>query len=126
MFKKHRLKKTNILTKLLRRFRFYLINRPLDIKYLLDKLEQESATNEQLKGKLDLKQVGVLGQSLGSYTALAVGGAQHNRAKLEQECVGNQHDNVFFDMSALIQCRVNELPQEDYQLQDERIKAIVL
>ncbi len=102
-----------------------LINRPLDIKYLLDKLEQESATNEQLKGKLDLEQVGVLGQSLGSYTALAVGGAQHNRAKLEQECAGNQHDNVFFDMSALIQCRVNELPQEDYQLQDERIKAIL-
>ena len=102
-----------------------LINRPLDLKYLLDKLEQESATNEQLKGKLDLGKVGVLGQSFGGYTALAVGGAQHNRAKLEQECAGNQHDNVFFDMSALIQCRVNELPQEDYQLQDERIKAIL-
>ncbi len=102
-----------------------LINRPLDIKYLLDKLEQESATNEQLKGKLDFERVGILGQSFGGYTALAVGGAKHNRDKLEQECAENQHDNVFFDMSVLIQCRINELPQEDYQLQDERIKAIL-
>ena len=95
-----------------------LINRPFDIKYLLDKLEQ-------LEVKLNLQQVGVLGQSLGGYTALAVGGAEHNRAKLAQDCAGDQHDNVFFDMSALIQCRVNELPQENYQLQDERIKAIL-
>ena len=28
-------------------------------------------------------------------------------------------------MSALIQCRVNELPQQKHQLQDERIKAIL-
>ena len=90
-----------------------LVNRPLDIKYLLDKLEKLSPTNEQLEGKLDFEKVGILGQSLGGYTALAVGGAKINRSKLQTECIGNQHDNVFFDMSSLIQCRMNELPQED-------------
>ena len=102
-----------------------LINRPLDIKFLLDTLEQESDTNEQLQGKLNFQQVGVLGQSLGGYTALTVGGAKHNRAKLARDCTVDRHENVFFDMSALIQCRVNELPQANYQLRDERIKAIL-
>lgn len=102
-----------------------LINRPQDIKYLLDKLEQESTTNQQLKDKLNLQQVGIIGQSLGGYTALAAGGAEHNRAELKRDCQGAQHDNVFFDISKLIQCRVNDLPAENYQLQDPRIKAIL-
>ena len=98
-----------------------LINRPLDIKYLLDTLEQKSTEQYDL----DLQKVGIVGQSLGGYTALAAGGAEHNRTKLKQECAGNQHDNVFFDLSALIQCRANELPNRQHQLQDERIKAIL-
>lgn len=98
-----------------------LVNRPLDIKYLLDTLEEESSLNQVL----NLENVGIIGQSLGGYTAFAVGGAKYNRAKLKQDCDGNQHDNVFFDLSALIQCRANELPEQKYQLQDERIKAIL-
>ena len=99
----------------------HLINRPLDIKYILDTLEQKSAQ----QNNLNLEQVGIIGQSLGGYTALAAGGAKHNRVKLQQECEGNQHDNVFFDMSALIQCRANELSIQQKPLGDKRIKAIL-
>jgi len=98
-----------------------LVNRPLDIKYLLDTLEQKFSLNKIL----NLNSVGIVGQSLGGYTALAAGGAQYDRDKLKQDCENNQHDNVFFDISALIQCRVNELPNQKYQLQDKRIKAIL-
>jgi len=98
-----------------------LINRPLDIKYLLDTIEQIPS----LQNSLDLKQVGIIGQSLGGYTALAVGGAEFDRDNLKEACSGDIHNNVFFDLSALIQCRVNELPIEEPQLRDERIKAVL-
>ncbi len=98
-----------------------LVNRPRDIKYLLDTLAQKSDLNKNI----NLEQVGVIGQSFGGYTALAAGGATYDRDQLKKDCAGNQHDNVFFNMSALIQCRVNELPNQEYQLQDDRVKAIL-
>jgi predicted dienelactone hydrolase len=47
-------------------------DRPLDIKYILDQLESDS----QFQQRLNLQQVGVFGQSLGGYTALALAGAK--------------------------------------------------
>lgn len=52
------------------------INRPLDIKYLLDELERLDASNPNLQ--LNLQQVGVIGQSFGGYTALVLAGASLN------------------------------------------------
>jgi len=98
-----------------------LVNRPRDIKYLLDTLEE----NPALKKDINFQQVGVIGQSFGGYTALAVGGAKYDREQLQRDCAGNQHDNVFFNMSALIQCRVNELPDKAYRLRDQRVKAVL-
>jgi predicted dienelactone hydrolase len=46
------------------------INRPLDIKYLLNQLARLDASNSSFQ--LNLQQVGVIGQSFGGYTALAL------------------------------------------------------
>ena len=92
------------------------IDRPLDIKYLLDVLEQRYGSN------LNMQQVGVIGQSFGGYTALALAGASLNFEQLQQDC---GELDAFLNVSLLLQCRAIELPQKQYNLRDHRIKAAI-
>ena len=92
------------------------IDRPLDIKYLLDILEQRYGSN------LNMQQVGVIGQSFGGYTALALAGASLNFEQLQQDC---GELDAFLNVSLLLQCRAIELPQKQYNLRDPRIKAAI-
>ncbi|WP_325079052.1 alpha/beta hydrolase [Sphaerospermopsis aphanizomenoides] len=62
------------------------IDRPLDIKYILDQLEKANQSESIFQGKLNLQQVGVFGQSFGGYTALALAGATINLQQLEKDC----------------------------------------
>jgi predicted dienelactone hydrolase len=48
--------------------------RPKDISFVIDKLEEANREDADLQGKLDLKNIGVGGHSFGSYTTLAIGG----------------------------------------------------
>jgi predicted dienelactone hydrolase len=103
--------RTNVVTKP-REF----IDRPLDVKYLLDVLEKRYGS------KLNLQQVGVIGQSFGGYTALALAGASLNFEQLQTDC-GDV--DAFLNISLLLQCRAIELPQMQYNLRDPRIKAAI-
>jgi predicted dienelactone hydrolase len=96
------------------------INRPLDIRYLLDQLEIFSQTDPQYQGKLDLQRVGVIGQSLGGYTALALAGGEFNLNQLAQDC----QNNSTFNLSLLLQCRALQLTPPP-SLKDDRIKAAI-
>ncbi|HYW19738.1 MAG TPA: alpha/beta hydrolase [Nodularia sp. (in: cyanobacteria)] len=98
------------------------INRPLDIKFLLDELESREKSNPELQGKLNLQQVGAIGQSFGGYTVLTLAGANINFGQLQKDCAA---DISSFNLSLFLQCQVTELEAKDYQLQDERIKAVV-
>jgi predicted dienelactone hydrolase len=69
---------------------------------------------------MDLQKVGVVGQSMGGYTALVLAGAQINFAQLEAECTDNT-----FNLSLLLQCRALDLPQFLPDLQDHRVKAVI-
>lgn len=105
------------------------INRPLDIKYILDQLEKTNYPDGQLKGKLNLRQVGVFGQSFGGYTALALAGAKINFQQLEKDCQPDALQDTW-NMSLLLQCRARKLPnnftQKDHiNLRDERVKAAI-
>jgi len=91
-------------------------DRSLDITFLLDQLEQSYA------GQLDLDNVGVLGQSFGGYTALALAGAKLNFEQLQQVCE-NSEDSL--NISLLLQCRALELPMADYDFRDPRIQAAI-
>lgn len=97
------------------------IDRPLDIKYLLNELEKLNRSDSNLRGRFDLEQVGVVGQSFGGYTALALAGAQINFEQLATDC--SREDT--FNLSLLLQCRALELPQPLPELYDSRVKAIV-
>ncbi|MBF2051237.1 MAG: alpha/beta hydrolase [Elainella sp. C42_A2020_010] len=97
------------------------IDRPLDIKYLLDRLTQLNQTDPQIQDRLNLEQVGVVGQSFGGYTALALAGGRIDLQQLQLDCDRNDPLNL----SLLLQCRALELPQPLSDLYDERVKAIV-
>ena len=93
-----------------------LLDRPQDIKYLLDRLELSYSR------RINLERVAVIGQSFGGYTALALAGAKFNFQQLQQDCgLGNDSLNLSF----LLQCLALELPEQEYGLKDDRVGAII-
>ncbi|MGB3651767.1 MAG: alpha/beta hydrolase [Rivularia sp. (in: cyanobacteria)] len=98
------------------------VDRPLDVKYVLDYLEGLSNSDSAYKGRFNMEQVGVIGQSFGGYTALALAGAEINFAKLEKSCPVDENT---LNLSLLLQCLALRLPQYDYKLSDPRIKAAI-
>ena len=99
-----------------------LINRPLDIKFLLDELTRLSKSNSAFRGRLNLEQVGVVGQSFGGYTALALAGAKINFEQLKADCPALENT---LNVSLLLQCLAINLPNAQYNLSDPRIKAVI-
>ncbi|MGC9524445.1 MAG: alpha/beta hydrolase [Limnospira sp.] len=97
------------------------VDRPLDITFILDRLEQEN--NGQLYRQIDVENTGIFGYSFGGATALSLAGAEINFTQLEQDCTP---ENKKFNISLLYQCRALELPRKNAQLKDDRIRAIFL
>jgi predicted dienelactone hydrolase len=95
------------------------VDRPLDVKFILDRLSADARLNYA-----DWNNVGVVGQSFGGYTALALAGATLDFERLQQECTPQQQ-LVTLNMSVLLQCRAAVLPARDYAIADPRVKAIV-
>lgn len=98
------------------------IDRPLDIKYLLDQLSSLSQSDPTYRGRLNLEQVGVVGQSFGGYTALALAGAAIDFKQLEKNCPPSPD---VLNVSLLLQCLATDLPQSKYNLSDPRVKAVI-
>lgn len=99
-----------------------LIDRPLDIKFLLDELTILSQSDSTFKGRLNLEQVGVIGQSFGGYTALALAGAKINFEQLKADCPALEDT---LNVSLLLQCLALNLPNAKYNLSDARVKAVI-
>ncbi|BAZ41295.1 hypothetical protein NIES4101_72590 [Calothrix sp. NIES-4101] len=101
-----------------------LINRPLDIKFLLDELQSNKKSYASWKGLLNLSEVGIIGHSYGGYTSLALAGANLDYTGIIKSC----NPNKSLNLSVFLQCRANELLQERVELpnlQDSRIKAVM-
>ncbi|MEL6230232.1 MAG: alpha/beta fold hydrolase [Cyanobacteria bacterium J06627_3] len=94
-------------------------SRPRDISALLDELEHRNARD--YGGCLNLTNVGILGESFGGYTALALAGATIDFDRLAQRCE-RLADSV--NVSLLLQCRALALPSPGTPLKDSRVKAI--
>ena len=95
-----------------------LIDRPLDIKFLLNRLEKDYGD------RIDTNNVGMVGQSFGAYTTLALSGAKLNWSTLTTECDNIQNS---WNLSLLIQCLAWQIPEADtaISLKDERIKSAI-
>lgn len=98
------------------------INRPLDVTYLLDELERLNQSDFAFQGRLNLQQVGVVGQSFGGYTALALAGAKINFQQLAEDCA---NEASTLNLSLLLQCRAEELASPAVDLRDERVVAVM-
>jgi predicted dienelactone hydrolase len=99
------------------------IDRPLDIRFLLDELQRRSPNQPLLRGRLNLEQVGLIGQSFGGYTALALAGAKPDYAHWKAACDAQLDESL--NVSLLLQCQALTLPQQTYDFRDPRIKAVV-
>ncbi len=99
------------------------IDRPLDVKYLLDELTRLSQSSPVFRGHLNLQQIGVVGQSFGGYTALALAGAPIDFQLLQKKCPPL---NNSLNVSLLLQCLAVKLPKSiNYNLSDSRVKAAI-
>ena len=99
------------------------IDRPQDISYLLDRLQQREAAYPP-RQRLNLRRVGIIGHSFGAYTALALAGGKINVRGLQRSCQQQKVANNSLNLSLLLQCLATELPKNKKQrLSDSRIKA---
>lgn len=96
------------------------IDRPKDITFLLDQLSQRNPS--EFENQLDLDNVGVMGHSFGGYTALALAGAQIHFDRLAKDC---DRQLALPNPSLLLQCRALELPRQNYNFREDRVKAII-
>jgi predicted dienelactone hydrolase len=99
------------------------LDRPMDVSYLLDELTRLNRTDDRFKDHLNLRQVGIMGQSLGGNTALELVGAKFDFQRLKEGCGSKLSKSL--NLSLLLQCQVQQLPQQNYALQDSRIKAAI-
>ncbi|MEO1095093.1 MAG: alpha/beta hydrolase [Cyanobacteria bacterium J06638_28] len=108
------------------------INRPLDIRFLLDTLEQKNAT--EFQGRLQLDRVGLVGHSFGGYTALASAGATVDIDYLQQQCTPRETiDPDQVNIALLLECRALELMASpdvmrqltDGSMTDERVGLVM-
>jgi predicted dienelactone hydrolase len=102
------------------------MEQPKDVSLVLDTLEQKMQSESNWRGKLDTNNVGILGQSLGGYTATATGGADVQWENLLKECAKlNNPNQINLNPALLWQCQgiTNAPPLGD--LRDPRIKAVI-
>ena len=98
------------------------INRPQEISFLIDQLEEFVTSDSQWAQFLNLEQIGVMGDSLGGTTVLSLAGAEIEHARLVKTC---DRDKVILNFSLYLQCRAQHLPPENFNLGDPRIKAAI-
>ncbi len=79
------------------------ITRPLLLPHEIDLVEKINNQDGSFKGLIDMKHIGVVGHSLGGYTALAAAGAQFNLAGFETYCADHPDSvSAHFDCPALL------------------------
>jgi predicted dienelactone hydrolase len=100
------------------------VDRPKDVSFVLDRLEQMNRFSSRLRDKLNTDQVTIIGHSLGGYTALALAGAQPNLKHLREFC--NDPNPIAFSPADLLQCNAADLTEPVGKLRDPRIAQTIL
>ena len=102
-------------------------DRPLDVSFAIDNL----LTHSKWKSAIDSAKIGMVGFSLGGYTAIGLAGGVLNYNKLKNFSTTEEGENEFIlpelgDVSKLITPEIIELGNQEYKnLKDNRISAFV-
>ena len=105
------------------------LDRPLDIRFLLDELSRRNGA--EFGGRLALDRTVVVGHSLGGYTALALAGATIDFERLAQRC--DPSTNILADVALLLECRALDLRSQpavveqlgETGLRDDRVALVM-
>ena len=93
---------------------------PQTVSALIDVVQQRWG------GSVDTRNVGVLGQSLGGYTVLALGGARLDWPALQQACRALADPNqVVLNPAVLWQCQAPDQVVATVDMTDPRVRAVV-
>jgi predicted dienelactone hydrolase len=102
------------------------MDQPKDVSLALDTLAQKMNTDPKWQGKLNLENVGIVGHSLGGYTATAIGGARVRWADIVKECATlDSPTEINLNPALLWQCQGIKSSSPLDNLQDSRIKAVI-
>ena len=99
------------------------LRRPREVSLTLNTLSYLNSSDSPLKGQLNLDQIGVVGQSFGGYTALALAGATFDLEGLAANCPPS---TISFNPSLLLQCQGARLGDPGTGLGDPRVKSIFI
>jgi predicted dienelactone hydrolase len=99
------------------------IDRPKDVSFMLDQLAILNQQDSTLAGKLNTKQVSVIGHSLGGYTALALAGGELNLKELRQYC--KERSPIGRSPADWFQCAAADLPGDKIQMRDQRVVQVL-
>lgn len=98
------------------------LNRPVDVSAVLDKIERFAQQDPVYQDRLNTRAVGVVGQSFGGYTALALAGATLESEALAAACAPQV---PFINPSLLLQCQAEAVAPTAPSLRDERVQAVL-
>lgn len=98
------------------------ISRPQEVSLVIDELERLVDNSPEWAATLDLERIGMVGDSLGGSTVLALAGAELNYGRIEDLCSDEQ---IILNTSMYLQCQARFLPPQNVQLADNRIKAVI-
>ncbi|NEO25442.1 MAG: alpha/beta fold hydrolase [Kamptonema sp. SIO4C4] len=99
------------------------IDRPQDVSFVLDKLDELRQDWSYLYEKFNTDEVVVIGHSLGGSTALALAGGTLNFREVREFC--QQQTPVGRSPADWLQCSAATLPQSKVQLRDERVVSAI-
>ena len=98
------------------------VNRPEDVSALIDEIQRFNINDREYRWRLDTQNVGIVGQSFGGYTALALAGAIFDLGGLST-C---EPQPIYLNPSLLLQCQADDITTDLTQLKDDRVKAILV
>lgn len=96
--------------------------RPRDINFVIDQLAQMNNKAGEWRGKLGTDNILIVGYSLGGSTALSLAGAQMDLSETPANC---QAHIMTFSLGEVTQCVAAQLPEDQYDLREPRIKSVI-
>jgi len=99
------------------------LNRPRDITFVLDRLEQLNRRSVFYSERFNTAEVSIIGHSLGGYTGLALAGAKLDLRSLQDFCKNIQPLGV--SPADWLQCAAVDLEEQQADLSDSRIQQVI-